>query len=148
VSRRRRRNLVAILLRGGRIGRRIRVKAILLSSSRGDLQKFNYWTKVEGAKGFIPVGFALLAKYLGMPVPMILITVLLAAAAAWLVFVMFHAFGTAFRVNQRHAAYMKAVGVDTDLFSSSGEGRPSGTSAGRLTMRDFIAARRTIPARI
>lgn len=119
----------------------------MLSSSRGDFNKLSDWVKLETAKGIIPAGLALLALYLRAPIPMLLVAVLFAGAVAWGGFVAINAYAMAFRMNRRLESYMKAVGVDTSLPSILGDKELWRKSAGGMTMREFIKARRTIPAR-
>lgn len=145
MSGRRRRGLLATVLGGGPVGRRIRVKAVLLASSRGDLNKLGDWVKWEMAKAFIPLGLAALALSMEVPIPLVFVSVLFAGAVGWSCFVAGHAYTIAFRMNGRHAAHMKAAGVDTDLRSILADKALWRKSAGGMTMREFIAARRTIP---
>ncbi len=145
MSGRRRRSLLATVLRGGALGRRIRVKSILLSSSRGRLSRHGDWVKLETAKGLIPVILAAVAGYLGAPLPGVVFYVVMAGAAAWACFVGWNAYAMAFRLNRRHDAYMKAAGVDTNLVSVLGDKALWRKSADGMTMREFIAARRTVP---
>lgn len=139
MSGRRRRGLLAAILRGGSLGRRIRVKAILLSSSRGDLNKLQDWVTLEGAKGFIPVGLAALALYLKAPVPRDLAPVLLAGAGAWTCFVFYHAYSISFRVNRRHEAYMRAIGIDLSPGATLGNPKLWRRVGTKVTMREALA---------
>lgn len=138
---------MATVLRGGFVGRRIRVKAVLLSSSRSDFAKYDSWLRFEMVKGAIPLVPPLIGGLSGRPLPSALSYVLAAIGFGWMIFVLAHASVAAFRMNRRHAAYMKAAGVDTDLRSILGDKALWRKSTGSMTMREFIAARRTVPAR-
>ena len=139
MSGRRRRNLPAAILRGGPVGRRIRVRAILLSSSRGDLNRFGDWVRLEAAKGFVPAGVGALAVYLKAPVPVDLVYILLAGAAAWGCFVFWHAYAMAFRVNRRHEAYMRAIGIDLSTGATLGNPKLWRRVGTTMTMREALA---------
>lgn len=139
MSGRRRRNLLAAILRGGPLGRRIRVKAILLSSSRGDLNELREWVTWETAKGFIPAGLGALAVYLEAPVPLDVVYALLAGAGVWGCFVFWHAYAMAFRVNRRHEAYMRAIGIDLSPGATLGNPKLWRRVGTRMTMRESLA---------
>jgi len=139
VSGRRRRGLLGSVLRGGAVGRRIRVKAILLSSSRGDLNEFGDWVKFESFIGFIPVGLAALALYLKAPVPLHLVSALMAGAVAWACFVFYHAYAMAFRMNRRHEAYMRAIGIDLSVGATLGDPKLWRRVGTKVTMREALA---------
>lgn len=141
----RRRSLLATVLRGGSVGRRIRVRALLLSSSRSDFAQYDSWLRFEVVKGVIPLIPPLIAGLIGRPLPSALSHVLMAAGFGWMIFVLVHASVAAFRMNRRHAAYMKAAGVDTDLRSILNDKALWRQSANGLTMREFIAARNRPP---
>lgn len=143
----RRRSLLAAVLRGGSVGRRIRVKVLLLSNLRSDFGKYDSWLRFEMVKGVVPLVPPTIAGLIGRPLPSTVSYALLAAGMGWMMFVLSHASVAAFRMNRRHAAYMRAAGVDTDLRSVLGDKALWRKSAGGMTMREFIAARRTIPAR-
>ena len=133
------------MLRGGSVGRRIRVKALLLSSSRSDFAKYDSWLRFEVLKGAVPLLPPLIAGLIGTPLPSALSYALMAAGFGWMIFVLAHASGAAFHMNRRHAAYMKAAGVDTDLGSILSDKALWRKSADGLTMREFIAARKRPP---
>lgn len=141
----RQRSLLATVLRGGAVGRRIRVKAILLSSSRSDLRRHGDWVKLEAGKGFIPVILMAVAGYLGVQLPGVVVYVLFAVAVAWTCFVGWHAYAMAFRVDRRYAAYLKSVGIDIDLRSALGDRDLWRKSLRGMTVREFIAERRRTP---
>lgn len=145
MSGRRRRSLLATVLRGGAVGRRIRVKSILLSSSRSDLNRHREWVRLEAGKAFIPVILIVVAGYLGAPLPGAVSSVLLAVAVAWACFVGWHAYAMAFRVNRRYAAYLKSVGIDIDLRSALGDRDLWRKTLRGMTVREFIAERRQTP---
>lgn len=147
MSGRRRRGLLETLLRGGVIGRRIRVKAILLSSARRGPHELRHWAELEIAKGFVPVGVAVLIHLLIRPLPMPLANIVLGGAMAWCGFVLGQAAFAALRLNRRHGAYMEAVGVDTNLQSLLGDRELWRKSAAGMTMREFIAERKRAPGR-
>lgn len=147
MSGRRRRGLVATVLRGGAVGRRIRVKAVLLSSSRGDMNGFSEWVKLESFKAFIPVGLAAFALYLQVPFPVHLVSVLLAAAAAWACFVFYHAYSVAFRMNRRHEAYMRAIGIDLSLGATLSNPKLWRRVGTKMTMRESLAEIKACQAR-
>ena len=121
------------------MGRRIRVKAVLLSSSRGDLNKLSEWVTWETAKGFVPAGLGALAVYLEAPVPLDLVYALLAGAGAWGCFVFWHAYAMAFRVNRRHEAYMRAIGIDLSVGATLGDPKLWRRVGTRMTMRESLA---------
>lgn len=97
------------------------------------------------AKGVIPLVPPLIAGLVGTPLPSALSYVLMAAGFGWMIFVLAHASVAAFRMNRGHAAYMKAAGVDTDMGTILGDKALWRKSAGGLTMREFIAARKRSP---
>ena len=145
MSGRRQRSLLATVLRGGAVGRRIRVKSILLSSTRGDLQRHGDWVALEAGKAFVPLIAMAVAGYLGVQLPGIVVYGLMAVALAWACFVGWHAYAMAFRVNRRYAAYLKSIGIDIDLRSALGDRDLWRKSRGGMTVREFIAERRQIP---
>ena len=145
MSGRRRRSLLATVLRGGAVGRRIRVKSILLSSSRSEPNRHVDWVKLEAGKGFIPVILVVVAGYLGVQLPGVVAYGLMAVAVGWTCFVGWHAYAMAFRVNRRYAAYLKSVGIDIDLRSALGDRDLWRKSRAGMTVREFIAERRQTP---
>ncbi len=145
MSGRRRRSLLATVLRGGAVGRRIRVKSILLSSSRSEPNRHVDWVKLEAGKGFIPVILMVVAGYLGVQLPGVVAYGLMAVAVGWACFVGWHAYTMAFRVNRRYAAYLKSVGIDIDLRSALDDRDLWRKSRAGMTVREFIAERRQTP---
>lgn len=141
-----RRGLPDILLRGGAVGRRIRVRSILLNSSRGSSVRYDDWLRLEIAKGFVPALLLALVDYLGGPIPLAFSVAVIVGAMGWVAFVLWQAGAAAFRLNARHAAYMKRIGIDLSLRSTLGNPklwRRLGTS---MTMREALAAMRASQA--
>lgn len=101
--------------------------------------------KLEGAKGFVPLLVAAPFHALVHPLPSPFIYALFGVAAAWAVFVMFHAGAASFGLNKRHEAYMKAAGVNTDLRSILGDKRLWRKYRNGMTMREFVAERKRPP---
>lgn len=135
---------MATVLRGGRVGRRLRVKAILLSSARRPSDAFRLWVNFEAVKGILLVVVVIVPlHFLGLPLGITAASLI--AAMGWMVFVMAQTTWATMRLDRRHAAYMRAVGVDTDLRSVLGDTDLWRKSLSGLTLREFIAERRTKP---
>jgi fatty acid desaturase len=133
------------LLRGGAIGRRIRVKAVLLSSARRDSQALHRWLKYVSALGFLPMIIVLGLGYFVLPMPVSAFYIAAGLWVAWAVFVFVHGMSASLRLNRAHDAYMRAVGVDARLSSVLGDADLWRKSVVGMTMREFIADRRTVP---
>jgi hypothetical protein len=132
------------VLRGGRVGRRLRVKAILLSSARRPADAFRLWINFEAVKGILLV-LVVIAPLHFLGLPLWVTAASLIAAMGWMAFVLAQTTGASMRLSRRHAAYMKAVGVDTNLRSVLGDAELWRKSPGNMTLRDFIAERRRKP---
>jgi hypothetical protein len=130
---------LATLLRGGAVGRRVRVKAVLLSSSRSDFGKFASWVRFEMVKGIVPIVPVVVAGSIGRPLPAVLSNVLMATGAGWMIFVIAHACAMAFRMNRRHEAYMRAIGIDLSLGATLGNPKLWRRVGTKVTMREALA---------
>ena len=145
MSGRRDRSALKTLLRGGAVGRRIRVKAILLSSARRRPGALHYWIEFQIGKGFIPLFLYCVARWQGVALPLLIFALVLGGAVVWAIFVLGHAIPVALRMNSRHEAYMKATGVDTSLQSVLGDRTLWRKAAAGATLREFIAERKRPP---
>jgi len=98
----------------------------------------------EAVKGILLV-VVVIAPLHFLGLPLWVTTASLIAAMGWMAFVLGQATGAAIRLDQRHAAYMRAVGVDTDLRPVLGDTDLWRKSLSGLTLREFIAERRQTP---
>lgn len=137
---RRRHGFVRRLLRGGAVGRGIRVRALLLASSRGDLNTLDRWVRWEACKGALPILPVALLGMAGRPLPTVLSATVAVAGIGWGLFVMLNAYISAFRMNRLHAAYMRAIGVDASIRATLANPRVWRRSGELATFRDWLAA--------
>lgn len=127
---------------GGSVGRRIRVKSILLFSARKRSHVWGDWLKLEMCKGLVPAVVGLGLTILGLAVPVWLGGLLVGAGLVWMAFVLIQAAPPAFRLNRKHEAYFRAAGLDLSLKTVM-TSREAWRMANRDgTLRDFIALRR------
>ena len=121
------------------MGRRIRVKAILLSGARKPSGRFQEWLSFESAKGFVPAALAVVASALGMSIPLWVAAGLIGMGMAWMVFVLSNALSAALRLIRRHQAYVDAAGLDLSLGSLMRDGEMWKVSSRGATLREVIA---------
>lgn len=106
----------------------------------------HHWMELEVARGVVPtLAASILLHFLGAPLPVT--ATLLIGAMGWMVFVLWQAGAVAFRLNKKHEAHMRAVGIGTDLRVLLTDKHLWRKSAAGLTMRELIAERRKAPPR-
>lgn len=123
---------------GGSVGRRVRVKAILLSGARKQPRRFQRWLRVETVKGLIPAVLAVLASYLGSPVPLWAAAGLIAASLVWMCGVLFNALSAALRMTKRHQAFLAAAGLDMSLGSLMRDKEMWAQTSSGATLREVL----------
>ena len=75
----------------------------------------------------------------GRPLPSVLSYALLAAGLGWMIFVLSQASIAAFRMNRRHEAYMRAIGIDLSVGATLGNPKLWRRVGTRMTMRESLA---------